>query len=88
MRVPLRSSLALLFVRFATLTVAAHETGHDAGHTPWIAWAGFGALLVGLGLLTAGLLVDRARDDRSTLADACVVSGIVLSIGGIAVFWL
>lgn len=88
MRVPLRWFPALLFVRFASLPVAAHETGHGGGHTPWLEWIALGVLPVGLGVLAAGLYVDHARDDRSAYADACVVAGIVLSLGSMAVFWL
>lgn len=83
-----RLGAALLALRVATLPVAAHETGHETGHTPWLQWAALVALVVGLGVLAAGLYVDHSRDERSAYADVSVVAGLLLSLGSMAVFWL
>lgn len=88
MRAPRSLWTTLLAVRFASLPVAAHETGHESGHTPWQMWAAFAVLGLGLGVLAAGLYVDHAREERTAYTDACVVAGIVLSFGAMAFFWL
>lgn len=88
MRAHARLAATLLALRVATLPVAAHETGHETGHTPWQEWLALAALVVGLGVLTAGLYVDHVRDERTAYADAFVVVGLLLALGSMAVFWL
>ena len=88
MKPHVRLAATLLALRLGSLPVAAHETGHETGHTPWLQWAALFGLVVGLGLLAAGLYLDHSRDERIAYADALVVAGLLLSLGSMAVFWL
>lgn len=84
-----RLAAALLVLRAATVPVAAHGTGHGGvGHAPWAEWVALAALAVGLCVLAAGLYLDHAGEQRNARADALVVAGMSLSLGGMAVFWL
>lgn len=82
------SLAAVVALRIAALPAAAHGDDHATGHTPWSVWVAMVAIVVGVGLVCAGVYLDRRRDGRDRASDAFVVLGTVVALLSMAVFWL
>lgn len=83
-----RGAAALVALRVAALPAAAHGADHATGHAPWTRWAAMAALAVGVGLVGAGVFVDRSHEGRHPGSDAMVIVGTVVALLSMAVFWL
>lgn len=83
-----RGAGALLALGSVAVPAAAHGADHATGHTPWTRWAAIVALVVGVGLVGAGIYVDSRRDGRDPRSDAFVAAGTIVALLSMAVFWL
>lgn len=80
--------LALATCRIAALPAAGHGADHSTGHTPWTRWTAVVALVAGVGLVGAGVVLDRQTDGRNPRSDALVVAGTVVALLSMAMVWL